>query len=738
MGITKNSLSFSVFGDKAAVFVDLAFSGDYAYGGVSLNPDQLLGLHTVEIALLEAQRGYSFVHDKANQKIKIFAAAPPVIYDEYHILDSSYQLQTNYPAAFFMNAASFETNIKFRSTGIAKADLNAGECCLASQIAGGEKTTLTVSPINEVTDAYSAIGTGTGWTAGTDWSFAGGKAVKAAGAASGTLTLDETFPIAGHTYRVVYTVSSWTAGSVTLMIGAKNGNTVAANGTYTEDILAVTSSEKLTFTPISDATALSIDEVYVYDLGVYVTYITQAWKEVWDNLVQDETITLATGNNTLGEVIATATDRTLTGGSTNWTNGDVNSFDETTDISVTASAVAQYFYLPVANAPTVVGTAYRLTLDVASLVSTWEIYDFSGNQLIATITHNGTAQTFDFTAQTEGGLKIVAVAADSGAAFDNFSLSPGNKILACMYVDQTTATAAALTMVDQDDTAASGEAVLKFGSPLNQINVHSAQNAKAAKITYVKKPSSGFLYDRAFTNETATKVGADPYLNTFAEPSLLWGYAGQLPVNGGTTQRMIYSPATPVAGQFTIDYFNGSNRGTPTTPTAAGASHNHVFTGTDPVGSLNLATPAFSGTGLTAAGQVVTTTDNQTMTLNQCAGMWLIPATGATPPVLILSNTAVTGAPAVLTVQGAAMTDAGAYKIVKSIAPVGTNAAEATHTHAITATSSKGTILDVKSNVTGTAAGVWGIPSEIATVPLEIITEKLPTLTSVKALFIGA
>jgi len=82
--------------------------------------------------------------------------------------------------------------------------------------------------------------------------------------------------------------------------------------------------------------------------------------------------------------------------------------------------------------------------------------------------------------------------------------------------------------------------------------------------------------------------------------------------------------------------------------------------------ALNLAAPAFSGTGLTAAGQVITTTDNQTMTLNQAAGMWLISATGATPPNLIVSNTAVTAAPAVLTVAGAASTDAGAYKIVRN------------------------------------------------------------------------
>ena len=153
---------------------------------------------------------------------------------------------------------------------------------------------------------------------------------------------------------------------------------------------------------------------------------------------------------------------------------------------------------------------------------------------------------------------------------------------------------------------------------------------------------------------------------------------------------------------------------------AAGASHNHVFTGSElathqhaaitagtPAGTvaipvLNIATDAFTGTGITASGQVMTTTDNQTMTLNQCAGMWLYPVTGATPPVLILSNTAVTGAPAVFTVQGGAFTNAGVYHVIRNTAPAftgsalathihdvitagtpaGTNAAEATHTHA--------------------------------------------------------
>lgn len=88
-----------------------------------------------------------------------------------------------------------------------------------------------------------------------------------------------------------------------------------------------------------------------------------------------------------------------------------------------------------------------------------------------------------------------------------------------------------------------------------------------------------------------------------------------------------------------------------------------------PANAVNLAAPVFSGTGQSSAGQVITTTDNQTMTLNQCAGMWFVSDTHG--PYLIVSNTAVTGAPAVLTVMGdAPTTDAGAYKILKGATPV--------------------------------------------------------------------
>ena len=114
-----------------------------------------------------------------------------------------------------------------------------------------------------------------------------------------------------------------------------------------------------------------------------------------------------------------------------------------------------------------------------------------------------------------------------------------------------------------------------------------------------------------------------------------------------------------------------------------------AFTGTPATQAVNV-TPAFSGTGCAAAGQVITTTDTQTMTVNQCAGMLFV--SDGTPGncAVILSNTSVAGAVAVLTVAGFAQTAAGAYRIFKGVTPAGTNAAcagtiaavsTAAHTH---------------------------------------------------------
>ncbi len=173
--------------------------------------------------------------------------------------------------------------------------------------------------------------------------------------------------------------------------------------------------------------------------------------------------------------------------------------------------------------------------------------------------------------------------------------------------------------------------------------------------------------------QTATAVTAAAVLAGLAAA------AGDINVN---TQKItnVVDP-TAAQGAATKHYVDGASvahagvqAGTPSA-TAAPA-----FTGTAPIAAENV-TPVFTGTGCAAAGQVITTTDTQTMTLNQCAGMWFV--SDGTPGncALILSNTAVVGAVAVLTVAGFAQTAAGDYRIFKGMTPIGVVAAVPTTTH---------------------------------------------------------
>uniref|UniRef100_A0A6M3IUM4 Lectin/glucanase superfamily protein n=1 Tax=viral metagenome TaxID=1070528 RepID=A0A6M3IUM4_9ZZZZ len=122
------------------------------------------------------------------------------------------------------------------------------------------------------------------------------------------------------------------------------------------------------------------------------------------------------------ELMPNAIDRNFTGGATAWANVDLNAFDETTDLTITATAAAQYCTCPVASAPTTIGKYYTMTFDVANIVATWTIKSFDGTQTIGTVSANGTNQSLSWTATTTGGYRIVAVATTSSADFDNFTL----------------------------------------------------------------------------------------------------------------------------------------------------------------------------------------------------------------------------------------------------------------------------------------------------------------------------
>lgn len=98
------------------------------------------------------------------------------------------------------------------------------------------------------------------WTKGTGWSIAAGKATLAAGNATALSQIIASLET-GRSYRLVYTVSGRSAGSITGSVGGTNGTARSTNATFTETILCgATTTLALTADASFDG---SVDDVSV-------------------------------------------------------------------------------------------------------------------------------------------------------------------------------------------------------------------------------------------------------------------------------------------------------------------------------------------------------------------------------------------------------------------------------------------------------------------------------------------
>ena len=84
-----------------------------------------------------------------------------------------------------------------------------------------------------------AFATDTDWTKGDGWTIGSGVAsCDGSQAANTDLEQDPSALNEGQAYRVIFTVSNYSAGTVTPVIGGTAGTSRSANGTYTETIIA--------------------------------------------------------------------------------------------------------------------------------------------------------------------------------------------------------------------------------------------------------------------------------------------------------------------------------------------------------------------------------------------------------------------------------------------------------------------------------------------------------------------
>ena len=118
------------------------------------------------------------------------------------------------------------------------------------------------------------------WTLGTWWTHSAWKVRKTL---NGTWVLSQSFTVwRGELYKVVYTISDWTVGTIAPALWGVTMPTVSSNGTYTEYVFT-TNNSSISFNP-SNTSRFSIDDVSVFNLswGIIRTWGLQI---VWQSVV---------------------------------------------------------------------------------------------------------------------------------------------------------------------------------------------------------------------------------------------------------------------------------------------------------------------------------------------------------------------------------------------------------------------------------------------------------------------
>lgn len=200
-----------------------------------------------------------------------------------------------------------------------------------------------------------------------------------------------------------------------LTIGAVLGEVTATPGIYKlNDAIATDGSEipkLLLATPDVASDGSPITDLSAYKAGLFDE----------NQLVFGGDTDKDTRFNT--ELMPNIADRTFSDGTPEWADNNLGgSYDEVGDLSIVATSADEFCELPIASAPTEIGKRYKLLYDLAGIVATWIIKDFTGTQILGTILGNVTQGAIAWYAETTGGLRIVAASDASAGDFDNFKL----------------------------------------------------------------------------------------------------------------------------------------------------------------------------------------------------------------------------------------------------------------------------------------------------------------------------
>lgn len=162
----------------------------------------------------------------------------------------------------------------------------------------------------------------TDWTKGSGWTIADGKAVAAAASADLEATVA---PLtAGRSYRVTYTISEYSGGTITATCGTQAGTTRSANGTYIQYVTANDTGFKFAtsgFTGKIDSVSATLADLSLAWTGSGLEVRVDG---AIDFIIAANSLTALAGSTIKSDTIAETTDGTgVTVESTVLKDGDV-------------------------------------------------------------------------------------------------------------------------------------------------------------------------------------------------------------------------------------------------------------------------------------------------------------------------------------------------------------------------------------------------------------------------------
>jgi len=110
MSLTIASKQWTSAGNKRIMTGQVSFDSSYAFGGETFNP-LVMGFQNIEAVKFFDAAGYSFVYDYTNKKVKAYAPAPPIVFEELVTVTANVGTLT-YPAAYIMYVSAGNLSFK--------------------------------------------------------------------------------------------------------------------------------------------------------------------------------------------------------------------------------------------------------------------------------------------------------------------------------------------------------------------------------------------------------------------------------------------------------------------------------------------------------------------------------------------------------------------------------------------------------------------------------------------------